>query len=149
MAQIGTAFYTGLYRHTLDDKGRVTIPSSWRSTHSEAESFLATPQPGGYIAVLPPSEAEKMHAKMAAVTMGDGAAQDWAALYFSEAQTFTFDKQGRVMLDSGLLAHAGIVKDAVLVGSMNKFNIYSPSHWDKIVAARATDKSEVMRRLGI
>ena len=55
MAQAGNAFYTGLFRHTLDDKGRLTIPSAWRYAHEEQDTFLATPHPDGYIAVLPPA----------------------------------------------------------------------------------------------
>ena len=55
MAQTGKAYYTGLFRHTLDDKGRLTIPSAWRYAHEESDTFLATPHPDGYIAVLPPA----------------------------------------------------------------------------------------------
>ena len=64
MAQTGKAFYTGLFRHTLDEKGRLTIPSAWRYAHEESDTFLATPHPDGYVAVLPPSEVEKLHAKI-------------------------------------------------------------------------------------
>ena len=59
MAQTGKAFFTGLFRHTLDEKGRVTIPSPWRTDHAEGDVFLATPHPDGYVAVLPPAEVEK------------------------------------------------------------------------------------------
>ncbi len=150
MAQIGTAFYTGLFRHTLDDKGRVTIPSAWRSAHSESESFLATPHPDGYIAVLPPAEVVKLHEKIAALMLSDGSAQDFSARFFSQTQSFNFDKQGRVMLDGTLLGHAGIAKDAVLVGSLTKFNLYSPSRWEKVEARTAGENfGDVMRRLGI
>src|SRR5277367_6708022 len=132
MAQPGKAYYTGLFRHTLDEKGRVTIPSAWRSAHAEADVFLATPHPDGYVAVLPPAEVEKLHAKIAQMALSDGAAQDFSARFFAQTQTFSFDKQGRVGLDAGLLEHAGIAKDAVLVGSLTKFNLYAPARWGKV-----------------
>lgn len=150
MAITGTASYTGLFRHTLDEKGRVTIPAAWRSAHVEGEGFLATPHPDGYVAVLPPAEVEKLRAKIAAMALSDGSGQDFAARFFSQTQAFSFDKQGRVGLDAALLAHAGIGKDAVLVGSLTKFNLYSPSRWEKVEARTAGDNfGDIMRRLGI
>lgn len=150
MAQPGKAFYTGLFRHSLDDKGRLTIPSAWRYAHEEADVFLATPHPDGYIAVLPPAEVEKLHAKIAQLALGDGAGQDFAARFFAETQSFSFDKAGRIGLQDALLAHAGIDKNAVLVGSLTKFNIYSPERWEKVQARTAGENfGDVMRRLGI
>lgn len=150
MASIGKAFYTGLFRHTLDDKGRLTIPSAWRTTHGEEDAFLATPHPDGYVAVLPPSEVEKLHAKISELKLSDAAAQAFAARFFSQTQTFSFDKAGRAGLSAELLKHAGIGKDAVLVGSLTKFNIYSPARWQQEEARTAGENfGDLMRRLDI
>ena len=130
VAQSGKASYTGLFRHSLDDKSRLTIPSAWRYSHEESDTFLATPHPDGYIAVLPPDEVEKLHAKIAQMTLSDGAGQDFVARFFARTQSFSFDKAGRVGLDAQLLKHAGIAKEAVLVGSLTKFNLYAPAHWE-------------------
>lgn len=150
MAQLGKAFYTGRYRHTLDDKNRLTIPSVWRSAHAEADTFLATPHPDGYIAVLPPAEVEKLHAKIAAMALSDRDAQDVAARFFAATHAFTFDKQGRIALTEELCQHAGVEKDAVLVGSLTKFNIYSPARWEKVEQRTAGENfGDLMRRIGI
>ena len=150
MAQSGNAFYTGLFRHSLDDKARLTIPSAWRYAHAEEDTFLATPHPDGYIAVLPPSEVEKLHAKFSDMKLSDAAAQAFAARFFSQTQGFSFDKAGRIGLASALLAHAGIDKDAVLVGSLTKFNIYSPARWQQEEARTAGENfGDLMRRLDI
>lgn len=150
MAQSGKAFYTGLFRHSLDDKARLTIPSAWRYAHAEEDTFLATPHPDGYIAVLPPSEVEKLHAKFSDMKLSDAAAQAFAARFFSQTQGFSFDKAGRIGLASLLLAHAGIDKDAVLVGSLTKFNIYSPARWQQEEARTAGENfGDLMRRLDI
>lgn len=149
MAQSGTV-YTGLFRHSLDDKNRVTIPSAWRTAHGEGEQFLATPHPDGYIAILPPAEIEKLRAKIEAIALSDGAGQDFAARFFAQTQAVGFDKQGRIMLNGELLGHAGIGKDAVLVGSFTKFNLYSPELWSRVEQRTAAGSiGDVMRRLGI
>jgi MraZ protein len=150
MAQTGKASYTGLFRHTLDEKGRLTIPSAWRYAHEESDTFLATPHPDGYLAVLPPAEVEKLHAKIAQMALSDGAGQDFVARFFSQTQSCSFDKQGRIVVSGDLLKHAGIDKDAVLVGSLTKFNLYAPSRWEKVEARTSGENyGDIMRRLGI
>ena len=63
---------------------------------------------------------------------------------------FTFDKQGRISLTDELRRHAGIDKDAVLVGSLNKFSIYSPSRWEKVEQRTSGENfGDLMRRIGI
>ena len=99
--------------------------------------FLATPHPDGYIAVLPPSEVEKLHAKFSELKLSDAAAQAFAARFFSQTQSVSFDKAGRVMVSPDLLRHANIAKDAVLVGSLTKFNLYSPARWQQEEARTA------------
>lgn len=150
MAQAGKATYTGLFRHTLDDKGRLTIPSEWRVTHAPEDTFLATPHPDGYIAVLPPDEVEGLRAKIAAKKLSDAAAQKFAARFFSQTQSFSYDKTGRAGLTVALLKHAGIEKDAVLVGSLTKFNIYSPARWlQEETLAAGESFGDLMRSMDI
>jgi MraZ protein len=150
MATDGKVIYTGLFRHTLDDKGRLTIPSAWRHAHGEEERFLATPHPDGYIAVLPPKQVEVLHAKISAAKMSDAKAQAFAARFFSQTQDFSFDKAGRVGLSAELLRHAGIDRDAVLVGTMTKFHIYNPARWQQEEARSAGENfGDLMRQLDI
>ena len=150
MAQLNIASYTGLFRHALDDKKRITIPSAWRSAHEEGDQFLATPHPDGYITILPPSEVVKLKIKIEAIALSDGSGQDFAARFFSQTQALGFDKQGRIMLNGDLLAHAGISKDTVLVGSLTKFSLYSPDRWGRVEQRTAGENfGDLMRRMGI
>ena len=150
MAQTGKAFYTGLFRHSLDDKGRLTIPSAWRYAHEESDTFLATPHPDGYIAVLPPAEIAKLEVKIAAMKLSDAAAQKFAAKFFAKTQSFSFDKAGRIGLSAELLQHAKLDKDAVLVGSLTKFNIYTPARWAQEDASSEGESfGDLMRKFDI
>lgn len=142
--------YTGLFRHTMDDKGRITIPSEWRIAHAPEDTFLATPHPDGYIAVLPPGEVEKLYEKISAMKLSDAAAQAFNARFFSQTQSFSYDKAGRAGFNAELLKHAGIEKDAVLVGSLTKFNVYTPARWAQEEARTAGENfGDLMRRLDL
>ncbi|MDR0901678.1 MAG: mraZ [Opitutaceae bacterium] len=154
MSQATSIFYSGSHRHTLDDKNRLTIPSAWRSTHGPDDTFIATPHPGGYITVFSPDEAKKLYEKVNLTPVSDTEGQDALALFLADAQTFTFDKQGRFGLSDKLRSHAGIDKDTVMIGMAGRFNIYSPARCPRIAgdatgaAARAA-QLDAMRRLGI
>ena len=157
MSQANQPTYTSHFRHSLDDKNRITIPSAWRFVHDADDMLLAVPQDGkngSYIAVLPPAEAAKLRAKIEQVALSDDDGQDFIASYFSQTQQLWFDKSGRISLNDELLAHAGIKKgteggEAMLVGGYSKFNIYSPEHWHEVQARAQKSKAETMRRLGI
>ena len=134
----------------MDVKNRLTIPSLWRSAHAESDTFLATPHPDGYVAVLPPAEVEKLYEKVAEKALTDRDAQDAFSRFFAQTLSFSFDKQGRFGLAAELLMHAGIQKDAVLVGSLTKFAIWAPDRWQKLETRTSGEHlGDLMRRIGI
>ncbi len=150
MAQSGTTVYSGRFEHALDDKHRLTIPSVWRWVHTDTETFLAIPHPDGYIAVLPPARVDKLLAQISEMKLSDRDAQAVKARIFSNALSFTFDKQGRFGANADLLQHAGIEKNAVLVGMGDTFNIMSSSRWDDLQRATAGENfGDMMRRIGL
>lgn len=149
MAPLNNPFYTGLFRHTMDDKNRLTIPSAWRTAPADGGQFLVVPLEG-CLSVLPPDEASKLRDKVSAKNLSDSEAQEAIADFFSKTLAFSFDKSGRVMLSPELCAHAGIVKDVVLSGSGNKFNLYGPEEWTRVQAANSAQKAgDRLRRIGI
>ena len=150
MASSGTTVYSGRFEHTLDDKNRLTIPSAWRWVHTDTEQFLAMPHPDGYIAVLPPARVQKLLAQISEMKISDRDAQAVKAKIFSEALSFTFDKQGRFGVSADLLKHAGITKDAILSGMGDTFNILSPSGWSAMARSTAGENfGDMMRRIGL
>lgn len=150
MAPAGTTVYSGRFEHSLDDKNRLTIPSIWRWVHSDTETFLAIPHPDGYIAVLPPARVARLIAQIAEMKLSDRDAQAVKARLFSDALSFTFDKQGRFGVTADLLRHAEIAKNAVLCGMGDTFNIMSPARWEAMQRATAGENfGDMMRRVGL
>ncbi len=142
------AIYVGLFRHNLDAKNRLTIPSKWRFAGDEGDVYLGLPHPEGYISVLPPAEKDLLFERVSQTKMGDRDAQDFLHRFFADAHSFGCDKQGRINLDPGLVAHAGITKEAVMVGTMTRFSIWSPEGWQRMNERTSGDSfGELMRRL--
>ena len=149
MSTQGTTVYSGSFRHSLDDKNRITIPSAWRYVHGENDEFLAIPQADGSIAVLPPDAVVRIREKARQIPISNLAARQAMTRFFSDAHTCSFDKQGRVALTDAHRAHSKITKDVILAGAGDNFVIYSPELWAQVNNKPRTDDTAVLAQLGI
>ena len=73
--------------------------------------------------------------KLNALSMGQKTNRDIKRFFFSGADEFSCDKQGRVLLSASLREHAGIGKDTVIVGVGDKAEIWSAERWQARNAA--------------
>lgn len=152
MAPQGTAIYSGSFRHTLDDKNRVAVPSLWRAMIAEGTSFLALPQTdkkgNRFITAINPEKKAAILALISQIPISNIEERQAIGRYFEHAKNLTLDKQGRVTLGAEHCQHAGIGKDAVFVGSLDNFTIYSPETWERI-SAPVADDINVLAKFGI
>jgi MraZ protein len=148
MSESGTTFFVGEFTHALDPKGRLTIPSKWRISGGES-TYLALPNPGGYITVYPPKMVARLEEKVAEASFSDTRTQALLMELFSKAHSFGCDKQGRINLNDKLLEHAGIKKKAVLVGNFSAFAIWSEDQYSKRESADQRNIFDAMRELGL
>ena len=150
MAEHGSSFFVGEYFHSVDDKGRITVPSKWRIPGDDRRDlYLALPNPGGYVTVYPPHMIARLEEKVGEFSMGDVRGQELLMEVFSKAHQFGCDKQGRINLNDKLLAHGGIRKNAVLVGNFTTFSIWSQGKYETRAPATAVNVLEAMKELGI
>ncbi|MGE9290624.1 MAG: division/cell wall cluster transcriptional repressor MraZ [Puniceicoccales bacterium] len=124
------AFYVGEFSHSVDAKGRLTIPSKWRFQGDDAEVYLALPNPGGFITVYPPKMIDRFEEQVSKISLGDAAGQKLITQLGSMAHSFGCDKQGRINLNDKLISHAGIGKKAILVGNFSYFSIHSAEKYE-------------------
>ena len=141
-------FFVGEFTHALDSKGRLTIPSKWRIPGGE-NTYLALPNPGGYITVYPPKMVGRLEEKVAEASFSDVRAQALLMELFSKAHSFGCDKQGRINLNDKLLEHAGIQGKAVLVGNFSAFAIWSEDRYATRESADRRNIFDAMRELGL
>lgn len=118
-------FYVGEFAHNLDAKGRLTIPSKWRFRGDEADVYLALPNPGGFITVYPPKMIDRFEEQVSKIGLGDPEGQKILMQLGAMSHSFGCDKQGRINLNEKLIQHAGLKKQAVLVGNFSYFSIHA------------------------
>ena len=118
-------FYAGEFRHTIDEKNRITIPARWR--RDAAEEFIILPEATHqFLLVMSPEEFSRMSA--AAEADPNVSPRDRRVFFrqlHARAQHGTIDKQGRLVLPDDICQKTGLKGEVVLVGGRGRFEIWN------------------------
>jgi len=125
------SFYAGEFRHAIDDKNRITIPSRWR--RDEAEEFILLPEANHqFVLVISPEEFARMSS--AAESNEAVSARDrrvFLRQLHSRAQHGAADRQGRLVLPEELCKRIGLKGEVALIGGRGRFEIWNLQRWKR------------------
>ncbi|MGD8684330.1 MAG: division/cell wall cluster transcriptional repressor MraZ [Chloroflexota bacterium] len=121
--------FTGEYRHTVDDKGRLAIPTRLRAQLAEGGQVSAWMD--GCVALHPNSEWEKLTAQVESLPFTDTRSRKLRRLLYGSAFEVRLDRQGRFVLPPKLREVADIETEVVLVGAGNRIELWSPERWSE------------------
>ena len=137
--------FLGNYEHTIDDKGRLTIPSKFRE---ELEGgVVVTRGLDGCLWAFSRSEWEILAEKISGLPTTNQAARNFARLMFSNASDSIPDRQGRVLIPQSLRDYAGIDNETILIGVMNRVEIWNPAKWSEVAAKVEEDQEAIAAQL--
>jgi len=118
----------------VDEKRRVQIPSKWRPLEEDFQfTLILWPKSGAkqeYILALPPEPLSALVEKLKAMPYSDPKADSLRRLLGKNSDQATLDKAGRIVLPEAMAKGAGIERQAVLIGSWDRFEIWSPERYD-------------------
>jgi len=120
--------FMGEFNHSIDAKGRIIIPSKFRE--DLGEEFVLTLGLDGCLFAYPYSEWEIFVEKLKTLP-GTKEARQLQRYFMAGAAACEVDKQGRILIPAKLRESAGLEKDIVFVGVLNKIEIWSKERWDK------------------
>lgn len=140
--------FMGEYNHTLDAKGRLTVPAKFRE--DLGESFVITKGMDGCLFGFPESEWAVFEEKLQTLPMINKEARQFTRFFLAGAATVDFDKMGRILIPQVLRDFADITKDAVMVGVGKRVEIWSKERWVGTVSYEDMDDiAKNMIELGI
>jgi len=136
--------FTGEYRHTVDDKGRIAVPSKFRAQLDDGA--VISRWLDACLAIHTKSGWDVLATKVAGLPIADAASRLFQRYVFAGAIEAELDRQGRVVVPAYLRDWAGLTGDAVVVGSRDHAEIWAPSRWDEYRRA-LEDPDELARAL--
>lgn len=119
--------FMGEYNHTIDTKGRLIVPSKFRE--QLGNTFVITKGLDGCLFVYSNEEWKTIEESFRNKPLTSKDARKFTRFFFAGACDCEVDKQGRILIPSNLREYAGIEKDVVSVGVLNRVEIWSKEKW--------------------
>ena len=126
--------FLGTHQPRLDEKGRLILPAKFRD--ELAGGMVITKGQERCLYVFPASEFAGMTERMAAAPVTSKASRDYLRVLFAGASDETADRQGRVMIPTGLRAYAGLERDVVVIGANTRLEIWDGAAWAAYLATQ-------------
>ena len=127
-------WFSGTFEHTLDSKGRLTIPSSFRSDFKAGAVLRKGADQS--VEILPRPAWNLFLKKMKQISKTDLRGQRWVTLQLASAALVELDKQGRVLVAQELRAHAALeLGQVVVTGALDRLKVWEPKRWSTMELA--------------
>ena len=142
-------FFAGEFRHSIDEKNRITIPSRWRKP--DGEEFIILPEPHyQYLVIMSAEEFARMSAQAeshSAITARDR--RIFLRQLHSRAEHGASDRQGRLVLPEHLCKQLGLKGEVALVGGRGRFEVWNLQKWKRAHEEETPTYQHVANVLGL
>ncbi len=130
----------GEYHHTIDEKGRIIIPSKIR--YDLGENFIVTRGLDNCLFIYPKNEWVEIINKYKLLPNTKDA-RNFMRFFLSGATTLEFDKQGRINIPMPLIKFANLKKDCVIIGVNERLEIWSKENWEEFLSQNEANLTEI------
>ena len=131
----------GEFHHNIDDKGRLIIPSKFRS--ELGEKFIITKGLDKCLFIYSLTEWNKIIEKLSSLQFTKKNVRAFERAFIGGASTIEFDKQGRINITSPLVHYANIQKECVIIGVNERLEIWSLEEFNKYMMENEESLSEI------
>ena len=142
--------FIGEHSHTIDDKGRVSVPAKYREQLSEG--LVVTRGLDHCLWIYTKPEWEKIAGKLAALPISQKKSRAFARLMLAGAWDAELDSQGRIVLPEYLRTYSGLGKHVIIAGLYNRIEVWDEDSWQtysKQTQENSDEIAEGMSELGI
>lgn len=141
--------FVGTYRHSLDPKRRLTIPSEWRVQVEGPGSLYVMPDAEERcLCVFTVREMARRLDSIGHHSIADRKARHFARALASRSDLVTWDTQGRIRIKDDLLDFVGVTGEVVMVGNFRFFELWGPEKFKDVGEADETNLTDAVRHVG-
>jgi MraZ protein len=148
-------FFRGLFEHTIDAKGRTSVPARFREvlTGNYGDRLVVTTAFDRCLHVMPLKNWEAFEARLGQRSAMEPGVKQIYRTYVANATEVDVDKLGRILLPPNLRAWADLTKEVVWVGQIKQMELWSKAGWEKasadaLSADHEQDIARVFREIG-
>ena len=142
--------FRGNFEHTIDQKGRLSVPSKFREVLRERyDEVLIITRSDGCLVAYPEEEWDRLERKIAELPQLKRNVISVQRYLVSSASECPVDKQGRILIPQYLRSHAGLKKDVILAGMITRIEIWAKEKWEEQLKKTSEEFSEIGETLGI
>ena len=141
----GISMFIGEYHHSVDDKGRLIIPSKFRD--ELGTKFIITRGIENCLFVYSMESWEKIVNKLETLPFTKKDARAFIRFFLSGASEAEFDKQGRINITSPLISYANITTECVVIGTGDRLEIWSEESWNDFFTSAKDSMSDIAENL--
>lgn len=137
--------FMGEYRHSLDSKGRIIIPSKFRDELSE--TVIVTRGLDGCLTLYTQQQWQIIYEQLRRLPNTKKETRMYIHMLTSKAAELEFDGQGRILLPSPLVEEADLQKECVVVGVADHIEIWSKLRWDSYYQSASESFEDIAEQL--
>jgi len=138
--------FIGEYSHTIDEKGRVAIPSKFRKLLKKGA--VVTRGLDNCLFLYSLESWGELAKKLSALPISQSKARAFARLMLAGAMDVNFDNQGRIGLPEYLRKFGGLKKKTVVAGLYDRLEIWDEERWNKYKSGAEKDSGDIAEALG-
>jgi MraZ protein len=141
--------FRGRYEHTIDAKGRTSVPARYRDVlHAAGEKrIVVTSALDPCLAAYAPAEWNAFEERLSRLPQFDRAVQKLRRIYVSGAVECDIDEVGRILVPPTLREHAGLKKDVLWAGQGKYAELWDKDEWRTVSETTDDEKRDIAARL--
>ena len=140
----------GEYRHTIDTKKRLSLPSKFRK--ELGKKVVITRGLDNCLFIYPLREWQIVSKKLSELSIGQSDTRGFSRFMFSGAVDIDIDSLGRALIPDFLKLFAGLKNKVVLIGVNERVEIWNEESWDlykKQIEKNADALAEKLGEVGV
>jgi MraZ protein len=138
--------FIGEYKHSIDLKKRVALPSKFRA--GLGSSVVITRGLDNCLFVYPMKTWEELAEKLGTMPIGEATTRSFVRLMLAGAVDVVADSQGRVLIPDYLREYAKLEKNVVVAGLFNRLEIWDENKWNEYKRKAEENSDEIAENLG-
>ncbi|HEY4506984.1 MAG TPA: division/cell wall cluster transcriptional repressor MraZ [Candidatus Paceibacterota bacterium] len=136
----------GEYKHIIDPKKRLSIPSKLRK--EIGDRAVLTRGLDNCLFLFPMREWEQLAEKLGKLPFGQQDTRSFVRLLLSGASEVEMDQLGRVLVPDFLKEYAGLKKTVIVAGLFNRLEIWDEEHWSEYKKNIEKNSDKIAEKLG-